>query len=237
MSYGKTKKTVSTPTFQTTWLPGQEKYIPEFIDPWQKILAGDVSSPMAQMMQQITGEAAMRETAQQRRAISGTRGMTAPAKAKAVGGLGGTAVSAMAKVPQDIWAAAKDLLAQYSLTPPTVASGTATTGGGGTTVGCCFIFIAGEGQLTQIVRRFRDEHYLGTLVDPGYRWMAHLLVPLMQRSTLIKNIVRRLMTQPLTEYARWWYGKRSFSFGGWIAKQIWPTLWKVIGRVKNAQIR
>lgn len=236
-TFGKTKATTSTstPVFKETWLPGQQGYVSEFVDPFKKILAGDLSSPMAQMLQQITGEAAMKETGRQRGAISGTRGLTAPAKAKAVSKLGGTAISAMAKVPQDIWGGAKELLSQYVLTPPSVAAGTTseTKGGGGWS--CCFIFIAGEGQLTQIVRRYRDEHYLGTLVDPGYRWMAGLLVPLMQKSIFIKGMVRKLMTQPLTEYARWWYGERSFTMGGWIAKQFWPTLWKVIGGIKNAR--
>jgi len=239
MSYGQTKETksTSTPVFKETWLPGQQEYVTPFMTGLSEIYHGNLSSPLAKIMQQITGEAAMRETAQQRRSISGTRGMTAPAKAKAMSTLGQTGISAMAKVPQDMWSAAKEILAQYALTPPTVASGTAsqTRGGGGVQMGCCFIFIAGEGEITQIVRRYRDEHYLGTLVDPGYRWMASWLVPFMHRSLLVKNLVRQLMTSPLTEYARWWYGERPFNFGGWIAKQFWPTLWKIVGRIKHGK--
>jgi len=237
MSFGHTKKTKSTPVFRETWLPGQQEAAGKFLSSIQDIYSGNLNSPIARMLQQTTGEAAMRETAQQRQAISGTKGMTAPAKAKAISGLGGTAAGAMAKIPQAIWQQAAEALQAYTTAAPTVASGTKTSGGGGTSVGCCFIFIAGEGELTRIVRRYRDEHYLGTLVDPGYRWMARLLVPLMQKSILIKGVVRKLMTQPLTEYAKWWYGERSFTIGGWVAKQFWPTLWKVMGRIKHAQTK
>ena len=102
---------------------------------------------------------------------------------------------------------------------------------------CCFIFIQGEGELTQIVRQYRDDHYRSETdpISAGYKWMARWLVPLMQRLSIIQEVVRVTMTQPLTEYARWFYGKRSFTLAGWMSKLVWPTLWKVIGRIKNGR--
>jgi hypothetical protein len=95
---------------------------------------------------------------------------------------------------------------------------------------CCFIFIEGEGEVTETVRRYRDEHYLNTPVAWGYKKMASWLVPLMKRSRLIKNIIRYSMTKPLGKYADWYYGKNHY---GWIFtpnKLFWVGIWDIYGR-------
>ncbi len=100
--------------------------------------------------------------------------------------------------------------------------------------GCCFIFIEGEGHLTDIVRKYRDEHYTGTLVDPGYRWMASWLVPIMKRNPSIKKIVRKVMTQPLTRFAQWWYGESSkIDPEAVLARLFWPAIWYLCGFIKQ----
>jgi len=234
VSRTKKTKSVSTPVFQETWLPGQKEYIPQFAQTWKDIFAGDLESPTAKMLQQTTGEAAMRETAQQRRSIAGTRGLTAPAKAKAMSTLGGTAVSAMAKVPQDIWGAAKEFLSAYSLTPPTVASGTAsrTSGGGGWGVCSCEnLRELNEGHLTDDLRQFRDEHYdrFGD-VAYGYKRMSRWFVPLVRRHPIFKMVGRLILFLPLSKITEFHYGRNRYGvIFFWIGK-FWETVWRVTGK-------
>ena len=238
MSFGKTKatKSVSVPVFKETWLPGQKEYIPEFANIWKDIFAGNLESPTAKMLQQITGEAAMRETAQQRRSIAGTKGMTAPAKAKAMSTLGGTAVSAMAKVPQDIWGAAKEFLSAYTLAPPTVTSGTAgkTSGGGGWQAGICScqnLRAVNEGVLIEDLQRFRDEHFSqdGDIAF-GYYSMGLWFVPLVKRSKVIKQLGRIFFYHPLVKYTEFHYDKNHYGvIFFWVAK-FWEIFWKLTGK-------
>jgi len=96
---------------------------------------------------------------------------------------------------------------------------------------CCFIFIEGEGELTQVVREYRDEHFgHDSYVADGYRAMAKILVPIMKRSNLAKNLVKYLMTKPLTKVAENYYELNSW---GWIFKPLahfWTGVWSLIGR-------
>lgn len=244
MSFGKTKgtKSVSAPVFKETWLPGQKEYIPEFAKVWKDIFGGKLDSPAAKMLQQITGEAAMKETAQQRRSIAGTKGMTAPAKAKAMSTLGGTAVSAMAKVPQDIWGAAKEFLSAYSLTPPTVSSGAVSksSGGGGFQAGLCScqnLRAVNEGVLIADLQRFRDEHFSqdGDIAF-GYYSMGLWFVPLVKRSKVIKQLGRIFFYQPLVKIAEFHYGKNHYGIiFFWIGK-FWETFWRVTGKIGREKI-
>jgi len=121
---------------------------------------------------------------------------------------------------------------------PTVVAGAAE--GGATlatslaplfTLLCCFIFIEGEGELTEIVRRYRDEHYLNSFVSVGYKKMASWLVPLMKKYKLIKLMVKYTMTRPLTHYAEWYYGLNKY---GWLCtphKLFWTKLWDFYGQM------
>jgi len=96
---------------------------------------------------------------------------------------------------------------------------------------CCFIFIEGGGELTQVVREYRDEHFgHDSYVADGYRAMAKILVPIMKRSNLAKNLVKYLMTKPLTKVAENYYELNSW---GWIFKPLahfWTGVWSLIGR-------
>lgn len=71
--------------------------------------------------------------------------------------------------------------------------------------GCCFIFLAAEGHLDPVVRRYRDEH-LTERNRRGYYRLADVLVPRMERSRLWKRAVQCLMVWPMTSYGRWVYG-------------------------------
>jgi hypothetical protein len=115
---------------------------------------------------------------------------------------------------------------------PMISTGSSATAGGGSAgLNCCFIFIEGEGKLTHIVREFRDEHYLDTLVAKGYKKMASWLVPLMQRSKKLKFIIRASMTKPLTHYAEWYYGLNKWGWIGYPNKLLWTNIWRGYGRL------
>lgn len=94
---------------------------------------------------------------------------------------------------------------------------------------CCFIFIQGEGLLTEYVRNYRDSHYGNKgLVAKGYKWMANWLVPLMKEYSCIQSMVKYLMTTPLSKYAEWHCNKNNYGWIFWPFK-IWSIFWRIIG--------
>ena len=97
-------------------------------------------------------------------------------------------------------------------------------------LGCCFNFLEAEGEITEYVRKYRDEHYLNTDVAIGYKLMAFWLVPLMREHKWVKSLVRYTMTRPLTKYAEWYYGKNWY---GWvfIPSKLWVVIWNVYGKI------
>jgi len=115
------------------------------------------------------------------------------------------------------------------------AGQSANAGMGAAGQACCFIFIEGEGELTQVVREYRDEHFgHDSYVADGYRAMAKVLVPIMRRSNLVKNIIKYIMTKPLTKVAENYYELNSY---GYIFKPLahfWTGVWSLIGRTKEA---
>jgi len=241
VSRTKGTKSRSTPVFHETWLPEQKEYIPEFIGGWKDIFAGKMDSPMAKMLQQNVGEAAMRETGEQTKKLGGMKGISAPAKAKMIEELGGKGVSAMAKVPGDVWAAAKDILSQYALTPPTVASGTAsrTSGGGGWGCLSCYILReANDGELEEPLRNFRDRHFPpGGTVDCGYKWMSKWLIPLMKRFNLIKQIVKLVILKPLTKVSNWVDGGDINGYLYIPFSYFWIGVWSALGSILPYQFK
>lgn len=94
---------------------------------------------------------------------------------------------------------------------------------------CCFIFIQGEGELTQIVRNYRNLHYGNTsFVAFGYKWMANWLVPLMKKNIIVQKFIKYFMTTPLSKYAEWYFNKNNYGWIFWPFK-IWVTTWRTIG--------
>lgn len=239
----RTKKTkgTSSPVFDKTWFPGQESYIPEFIKQWKNIYAGNMDDPMAKMLQQNVGEAAMKETSEETKNLGGMRGVSAPAKAKIAGNLGEKKVAAMAKVPGDVWAVAKDIITQYTLTPPTVASGTTsrTSGGGGWGV-CCFIFCAADpdDNLLRMVRRFKDTYYSKlSPIAQGYKRLAIWIVPLMRRYPLVKKVVKALMVHPMSLYAKAFYEEDHLIQALlYPIARFWVSTYWVVGKVYGEKV-
>jgi len=93
---------------------------------------------------------------------------------------------------------------------------------------CCFIFMeAYNGQLPPIVRRARD--VLGTeTTRSGYRRMANWLVPLMRKSTVVRQLVNYTMIKPLIKFGEGYFGEENATRFWKVftpVKQFWFFVW------------
>lgn len=97
---------------------------------------------------------------------------------------------------------------------------------------CCFMFIMGEGKVIDQVQKFKHEHFgYNSNVANGYRWMSLRLMPIIRKHRRVKNLIRLLITQPLSKFAvhadnddlrKWLYVP---------AGLFWCTIWEIIGRI------
>jgi len=238
MGFSKQKETQSEskPVFHETWLPGQKSAAKGYLKSIRDIYKGKLNTKTGRMLQTIVGESAMRETARQRSAITGTRGLSAPAKAKAISGLGGSSIQAMAGVPQTIWQQAAEALQGYATAAPVVAGGTVgtTTGGGGRSYGLCTcenLRAVNRAYLPETLRRFRDEHYdrFGD-VARGYREMSKWFVPIVRSHAAVKFVARIVLLIPLLKIADFHYGRNHYGIIFYWAGKFWETFWKILGK-------
>lgn len=97
--------------------------------------------------------------------------------------------------------------------------------------GCCFIFLEaryGTGVLDKVVRRYRNEH-MTAKNKRGYYIAAEFLVPLMRKYWLVKVLVRSLMTDPMVQYGKYYYGENRW---GWVFKPLtkfWLGMFDYLG--------
>jgi hypothetical protein len=108
-----------------------------------------------------------------------------------------------------------------------------STGGLASILKCCFIFMESyEGSMPLFVRKSRDRYYNRLpLVARGYTRMAKWLVPLMQKSAVIRSLVWKTMVLPLTQYGGFTHrvkGYQSFRQKR-IYRKIWFGIWKYLG--------
>lgn len=106
-------------------------------------------------------------------------------------------------------------------------------GGGG---GCCWNFLAAEGYIDPVVRRYRDEN-LTPRLKRGYYKLAEIFVPLMKKHRWFKQLVRYAMTQPMTHYGRYYYNKKQNWLSRLVAKttsglvtRFWLRLYDFLGQ-------
>ena len=102
-------------------------------------------------------------------------------------------------------------------------------------ISCCFIFIEGEGEITERVRFVRDRillPILGIRLKLGYRRMASKLVPMMRRSKTIKSFVRAVMTQPLSKFSEWRMLHKGGGFVFYPLACFWVSVWYKLGGKK-----
>jgi len=96
--------------------------------------------------------------------------------------------------------------------------------------GCCFIFMeAYNGNMPYWVRECRDEFAPeNTARRDGYINMAKWLVPLMQKSTVVRSLVNLLMIKPLTKWGGWYKKVKGYE-NGFIYKpfvKFWFKVWE-----------
>lgn len=140
--------------------------------------------------------------------------------------LGNIANQNQAKISAD--ASRRDSSAQAKDIASTVSSGVGTLGA----IGCCFIFLeATNGQLPRSTRYFRNLYYnLEPDVARGYKRMARWLVPLMQRSEFIKDLVNQLMVSPMIAYGEYLSGNLPYGKVAEGRKTFWFGVWKLLGK-------
>ena len=100
---------------------------------------------------------------------------------------------------------------------------------------CCFIFMqAYNGTLPWFIRHNRDMHYKYDINrGKGYKWMAKWLVPLIEKSEFVSNLVNEVMIIPLSKYGGWLtfeegYNHEDKSYRSYF--DFWMNLWSFIGR-------
>lgn len=233
-SKGGGSRSSTTPVFK--YLPEQEALAPRMVSSFEKIFRGDMSSPEAQAMSTIVGEAGMREAAQERRRIAETRGMSTPARQRAVTGAGEGAVSTMARVPQEMWGKAAEFLSSYSAQAPAVGQiGVSKTDPTKSFQGglCCYNFIAAgsTGELLEYVRRYKDSHYdLDSMVAQGYKRLAMWIVPQMMKHNSIKALIKWVMVHPMELYAKAYYENNLFlQIFLYPLTRVWVSIYALLG--------
>lgn len=104
---------------------------------------------------------------------------------------------------------------------------------GGKDSPCCWIFMEQyTNGLPWWVRDCRDRFYTETR-RRGYRRMSKLLVPLMRRSVVVRELVNVCMIQPLTSWGGWFHGVPGYAAGKlhYGAVKFWFKTWDLLGKV------
>jgi hypothetical protein len=96
---------------------------------------------------------------------------------------------------------------------------------------CCFIFMeALNGPLPDYVRELRDYYYSKEpKIALGYIRMSKVLVPLMQKSRIIKYIINSIMVKPIISYGAFLKNIENGNKYNIIYKKLWFSIWRIIG--------
>ncbi len=98
--------------------------------------------------------------------------------------------------------------------------------------GCCFLFIEGQGDVTDQVQKFKHAHYpYNSDVANGYRWMSIRLMPYVTKNKFFKKLVKHLITSPLSKFAKYYYEKNSKGLIYAPAGIFWNITWALLGRL------
>lgn len=99
-------------------------------------------------------------------------------------------------------------------------------------VKCCFIFMEGlNGQLPWTVRKYRDLYYYAEpAIATGYKRMAKWLVPVMEKSAMIKSLVNELMIMPMVQYGYYLEGLTDNGSQYKDINNFWLKVWKYLGK-------
>jgi hypothetical protein len=203
---GSTSTQESAPYF-TLGYGGVQKLAKRLSDIFQPMLGGDLTSPTARMLSGQAYRAGEKEAGLAGVQLEKTSGLSEPARAKAAKDIQMGAVKSAAGVPIQVWNKALDQLNSFLQPAGQGSRGTSLSmqGQGGV---CCYIFCTADEDedLLFYVRRYKDEHYdLDSMVAQGYKRLALLLVPLMKRSRVFKQVVKWGMVRPMEYFARAYY--------------------------------
>jgi len=99
-------------------------------------------------------------------------------------------------------------------------------------VDCCFIFLeAYHGAIPLHVRKARNKVYrLNHDIKTGYVRMAKVLVPLMQKCPLARNLVWKFMINPITNNSGFAYRKKGYTQHR-NTTQFWIRIWAILGSI------
>jgi hypothetical protein len=82
------------------------------------------------------------------------------------------------------------------------------------------------GDLTEKVKKLRDELFPpNSFVAKGYKKMARWLVPMMRKHSVIKSLVKHLMTHPIAKFCE---SKNPSLIPICL---VWGVTWELYGRV------
>lgn len=123
-----------------------------------------------------------------------------------------------------------------STTTEGVQTSKGETAGKSAGMSCCFIMNE-AGDFTDAVRKARDFRYKNDLeVAEGYKRMAKWLVPLMQKSPIVKFVVKWTMTHPIAKVAKVRKVNKHqpalYPIG-----LFWEALWRVYGLAGTDQFK
>lgn len=98
---------------------------------------------------------------------------------------------------------------------------------------CCFIFLeALNGKLPWFIRRGRDM-FQSTKRRNGYVRMSKWLVPLMQKSKIVRGTVNTILIKPFLKQGAWFFGDESakphWKYYSYYC-QVWFGLWNLMGK-------
>lgn len=228
MSFGRQDSTTSSTTTQPFYYPGQEAYIPKFVEPMQNIYGGNFNDPTAQAMLKLSTNTANQGANTERANLAGQTGLSSPARAKLASEVGDKAIKGAAGVPGGMWNSALQVLSQYSLQAPVIGQQSVSSGGGGSKSGLCWVwtfFNGSHGEDTEVVRAYRDRVYgKDSEVDRGYKRMGSYVLPLMRKYTILQSLFHFIIYRPITALAR---GARN-PFVRVVCKG-WELLWRRMG--------
>lgn len=99
---------------------------------------------------------------------------------------------------------------------------------------CCFIFLeAYKGKIPWYVRYGRDKYYgVNHDIATGYRRVARWLVPLMQRSPSVRQLVWLFMVYPITQHLSKVTRHADATYNRNIT-HFWLKVWAILGRGKE----
>jgi len=95
---------------------------------------------------------------------------------------------------------------------------------------CGFAFIeADNGVLDRIARRYQKEE--GTFEQRiGYKIFCALIVPLMRKHKMVKNLIKWTMVRPMIWWGRAFYGENKWGHAFYPVAQFWLRNFEALGR-------